>query len=124
MEDTPAKRQKLYRSRKKAMDQRPITVHISANSLDRLRCYAAKNKTTYHDVIEDMIQTHLPNVKTILTKRQRRAAITLSIVKMREIGMSYGNIAKQLNADGVQTMTGRGTWSKRTVHRLATNGTD
>jgi Recombinase len=49
-----------------------------------------------------------------------RQEIIAKMNQMRTAGMSYQAIADSLNADGIQTFSGKGIWSKGTIAKLIT----
>jgi recombinase len=52
-----------------------------------------------------------------ITVMQDRETILAQIHTWRQDGRSYEAIARQLNADGIPTFSGKGTWSKGTIQK-------
>jgi hypothetical protein len=53
-----------------------------------------------------------------LSPVQRKAALVQRMRAMQAEGLSHQGIAKQLNAEGVPTLTGRGQWQAGTVGKM------
>ena len=53
-----------------------------------------------------------------LTPLQRKARLVARLQAMHAQGLSHQAIATQLNAEGVPTLSGKGTWQKGTVGHL------
>ena len=57
---------------------------------------------------------------TVLQPSLDKAAMVARLRQMRAGGMSLSQIADQLQAEGLSTLSGRGQWQKGTVAKLLT----
>jgi hypothetical protein len=61
--------------------------------------------------------THAANGNTVL-QEERKAALVARLHQMRANGLSLSQIAGQLQAEGLPTLSGKGQWQKGTVDKL------
>jgi excisionase family DNA binding protein len=66
-----------------------------------------------------LVETPAPSAPaTENTPQARKAALVSRLRAMHAQGLSHQAIANQLNAEGVPTLSGKGTWQKGTVSNL------
>jgi len=77
--------------------------------------FVIRQKITIPEFDEKTINIKPERKKTITTDEE---AIKATITTCRDKGMSYQQISDKLEADGVSTLSGKGSWNKSTVAKL------
>jgi hypothetical protein len=101
---------------------------LVSRALDTLRDrgpHETRHETSPGYPVMDIVPSHETSPAsppTDLTYEQHKAALVQRIRAMKADGLALQAIANRLNAEGVGTLSGRGTWQKGTVGNLLAQG--
>src|SRR5262245_28487772 len=105
---TPAR----FKSRR--LDEAAIEALIATKVAGAMQRYEAAQRHTAHAVQAGLA----PAARRPAAPRADRVAVLARARTLQQQGMGYGKIAAQFQAEGLPTLSGRGTWQKGAVERL------
>lgn len=134
MAKSAAERQREWKARQRVGGKKPVTVMLSKEAHKVLE--EEKNRTgeKYPDIIERAVlnlenkdkvtsnnKTAKPPLSIPVTSNEEayRAQIINRIFSMKdESELSFGEIARRFNEEGIETFSGKGKWHGKTISKM------
>lgn len=120
-------RQREYKERQRKQGKIPMTIMLSKEAYDILKSMKKPTGESFSAVIDRIVATYKKPVTT--TKKKITTNVTANsgksitetqqrIVEMYDQqGLSFAEIARRFDAEGLPTISRRGKWSRSTVGR-------
>ena len=111
-------------------DRQRVEVWVPDDLVDSLRAFllggVAQSVAQQHESVANSVAEQREGVANLVAQQRvansvAKQRLIAQAAKLRAQGLSWGEIARRWNAEGIPTLSGKGQWHRKTITRLVGN---